>query len=113
MKKYNLDLLKEQCGNDKAFFNEMIDIFIRSSFEGIRKMEEIYLTGDLKMLGHYAHKILSPCKLLQAEQISILLKEMETKSENDELSSERADFLIQKIKTEATELMKDLKQEYL
>ncbi len=113
MKKYNLDLLKEQCGNDKAFFNEMIDIFIRSSLEGISKMEEIDLNGDLKMLGHYAHKILSPCKHIQANTLSNLLKEIETGCDNNDLSPGRAGSLIQNVRTEANELILALKEEYI
>ncbi|MBA3663277.1 MAG: Hpt domain-containing protein [Bacteroidetes bacterium] len=113
MKKYNLDLLKEQCGDDQNFFNEMLDIFIKSSLEGIASMEAALSNKDMKMLGHYAHKIVSPCRHIDADTLVPLLQEMETKAESKELGSERAAYLIQQIKQEADELIKDLKTEYV
>ena len=113
MKKYNLDLLKEQCGDDKNFFNEMLDIFIKSSLEGITSMEEALAREDMKMLGHYAHKIISPCRHIEADNIIPLLKEMEDKAESKELVKERAAYLIQKIKEEINVLVEQLKSEYV
>jgi HPt (histidine-containing phosphotransfer) domain-containing protein len=113
MKKYNLELLKEQCGDDKDFFNEMIDIFIKSSLEGITSMEEAYQKKDMKMLGHYAHKIISPCRHIDAESLIPLLKEMETSAEKNTLEPERANYLIQEIKKETNALVEELKTEYV
>jgi HPt (histidine-containing phosphotransfer) domain-containing protein len=113
MKKYNLDLLKEQCGDDKDFFNEMIDIFIKSSLEGIASMEEAFLRNDMKMLGHYAHKIVSPCRHIEASELIPLLKEMETQAEKDQLDPARAGTLIKEIKKEADALIRELKSEYV
>ncbi|MGZ4097513.1 MAG: Hpt domain-containing protein [Bacteroidia bacterium] len=112
MKKYNLDLLKEQCGDDKNFFNEMIDIFIRSSLEGIAGMEESLAKNDMKMLGHYAHKIISPCRHIEADDLIPLLKEIEDKAELKVLEKERASYLIKKIKEETNVLVDQLKTEY-
>lgn len=112
MKKYNLDLLKEQCGEDKKFFNEMLDIFIRSSLEGISEMEAAFNRRDLKMMGHYAHKIVSPCRHIDAKNMITLLKEMETSADKNELSVERASFLLENIKKEANDLVAELKGEY-
>ena len=113
MKKYNLDLLKEQCGNDKKFFNEMLDIFTRSTLEGVSKLEEACQKNDLKQMGHYAHKILSPCKHIDAENLIPLLKEIEDNAETPKLSGNRATELVTKIRTETDELIKNLKSEYL
>lgn len=112
MKKYNLDLLKEQCGEDKNFYNEMLDIFIRSTLEGIASMEQAQAKKDMKMLGHYAHKIVSPCRHIEAENLIPLLKEMESKAEKKELGPERAALLIEKIKQEANDLIEEIKTEF-
>lgn len=112
MKKYNLELLKEQCGDDKNFFNEMLDIFVKSTLEGITSMDDAFAKNDMRMLGHYAHKIISPCRHIEAEDLIPFLKEMETSSENNELVPERAAFLIEQIKKEADLLIEDLKSEY-
>jgi HPt (histidine-containing phosphotransfer) domain-containing protein len=113
MKNYNLEPLKEQCGADKAFFNEMIDIFIKSSLEGIEKMEEAHVKNNLKEMGHYAHKIIAPCRHIEADNLIPMLKEIETRSDTKELEPELARFLINKIKLEAEELVKNLKTEYI
>jgi HPt (histidine-containing phosphotransfer) domain-containing protein len=113
MKKYNLELLKEQCGQDTKFFNEMIDIFIRSSLEGIEKLEEACAGHDLKQMSHYAHKIVSPCRHIDASGLIGLLREMEAKADSKELDPERAKFLTGQIKTELNDLITDLKTEYV
>lgn len=112
MKKYNLDLLKEQCGEDKNFFNEMIDIFIRSTNEGIASMEEMLAKNDMKMLGHFAHKIVSPCRHIEAETLIPMLKEMEADADSGALTKERAEVLVKQIKEEASGLMEEIKTEY-
>jgi hypothetical protein len=64
-------------------------------------------------MGHYAHKIIAPCRHIEAENLVPMLKEIETKAENKELEPELARFLIDKIKHEADELVKNLKTEYI
>src|SRR4051812_34529296 len=108
MKKYNLSALKEQCGTDKLFFNELLDIFKRSSLEGIAGLEEAYAKKDLETFGHYAHKIISPCKHIEAEQLCILLKEIETKAEDNELTMERAGILLKDVKAKILELIEEM-----
>jgi HPt (histidine-containing phosphotransfer) domain-containing protein len=113
MSKYNLDLLKEQCGYDKTFFNEMVDIFIRSLLEGVEKLEEAGQKNDRRQLTHYAHKILSPCKHIDAENLIPLLREIEDNAETSGLNDERALYLVQNIRKNADELVTCLKTEYM
>jgi len=113
MIKYNLDLLKEQCGNEKAFFNEMLDIFIRSSLEGVANMEEALAGNDMKTLGHYAHKIISPCKHIEADSLVNSLREIEHKAEKSGFSKERAGELVGIVKNDVIELTEALKKEYI
>lgn len=113
IKKYNLGHLKEQCGADTAFFNEMIDLFIKSSLEGIEKMKEAQAKNNFIEMGHYAHKIIAPCRHIEADNLIPMLKEIETKSGCKELEPELARFLINKLKIEADELVKNLKGEYI
>jgi HPt (histidine-containing phosphotransfer) domain-containing protein len=113
MSKYNLDLLKEQCGYDKTFFNEMVDIFIKSLMEGVEKLEESEQKNDRRQLTHYAHKILSPCKHIDAEDLIPLLKEIEDKAETSGLDDDRASYLVENIRKNADELVKHLRTEYM
>jgi HPt (histidine-containing phosphotransfer) domain-containing protein len=113
MKKYNLTLLKEQCGNDVKFFNEMLDIFNKSTSEGLEQLEAALKKKDMQAVGHYAHKIVSPCRHIDAGNLIILLKEIETKAETNELSQQRAEELITQVKKETEVLLSDLKSEYM
>lgn len=112
MKKYDLDLLKEQCGHDKTFFNEMIDVFIKSTLEGIDKLQDAMTRNDQEQMGHYAHKIVSPCRHIEAQAMISLLKEIESKADEKALTPERAEFLVNEVKREAGELIESLKKEY-
>lgn len=113
MKKYNLTLLKEQCGNDKSFFNEMLDIFIRSTMEGIDQMEDAVKTSDYSKLSHYAHKIISPCRHIEANDLIPTLREIELKAGEKTLDFERAKELVSTVKNEALQLAQELKSEYM
>ncbi len=91
MKKYKIDALKEQCGYDPAFFNEMLDTFIVSTEKGVEGMEKALLEHDGTSLGYYAHKIVSPCRHIEADNLE----------------------LVKKIRSESEELKEELKKEYL
>jgi CheY-like chemotaxis protein len=113
MKKYDLKLLKEQCGNDSHFFNEMLSELIHSSKEELLHMEEAYKKNDLKELAYSAHKIMAPFKHIQANGVCELLKELEVNSYKDNLPEEKAEYLLKEIKTKVFELAEDLETEYL
>lgn len=111
MSQYNLSLLKEQCGDDTTFYNEMLDIFVHSSLEGLSNMEEALTLNDYKTLGHYAHKIVSPCRHIEAEHVVNLLREIELKAEKNELTAERAKELVSEVKSELILLTEEIKKE--
>jgi hypothetical protein len=113
MKNYDLKILKSQCGNDLSFYNEMIDLLIKTSSEEIGNMEEAFLNFDLGKLAYYAHKVLSPYRQIQADYLCSLLREMEAKAENAELSVERGQFLMTEIRVEAGEIIRGLTTEYI
>ncbi|MDP2387740.1 MAG: Hpt domain-containing protein [Bacteroidota bacterium] len=113
MKKYKIDALKEQCGYDPAFFNEMLDTFIVSTEKGVEGMEEALLKHDNSALAYYAHKIVSPCRHIEADNLVLLLKELENKSASEKMLPEEMNELVKKIRSESEELKEELKKEYL
>jgi HPt (histidine-containing phosphotransfer) domain-containing protein len=113
MSQYNLSLLKEQCGNDTVFYNEMLDIFVRSSLEGVVNMEEALIRNDYKTIGHYAHKIISPCRHIEADSLVDLLRDIESRAEKNELEPEAAKVLVSRVREEVNELAEQIKNEYV
>ena len=113
MKKYKIDALKEQCGYDPAFFNEMLDTFIATTEKGVEGMEKALLEQDTDTLGYYAHKIVSPCRHIEADNLVLLLKEVESKSASGKMVPEEVNALVKKIRSESEELKEELKKEYL
>jgi HPt (histidine-containing phosphotransfer) domain-containing protein len=111
MKTYDLDLLKQQCGTDKSFYNEMIKIFITSTKEGIEEMEKALTKKDMEGVSHQAHKIISPCRHLNANNMVKMLANVENIARGKEGKSEDLPELIDKVKKEFNQMSVDLKQE--
>lgn len=112
MAKYNITSLKEQCGSDTAFFNEMLEVFTRSTREGIEQMEKALNENDMQQVRHYAHKIISPFRHIEADEIVTRLKEVEHKAESGEDKQQFAE-LIFNLKKETEALLTALQKEHL
>ena len=113
MKKYKIDSLKEQCGDNPVFFNEMLDTFILSTEKGVEGMEKALLEKDADTLGYYAHKIVSPCRHIEANNLVLLLNEVENKSASGKIVPSEVQELLKKIRRESEKLREELKKEYL
>lgn len=112
MVKYNIAGLKEQCGDDVAFFNEMLDVFARSTREGIVLMEKALMEDDMLQVQHFAHKIISPFRHIEADDIVTRLKDVEHKATIGE-NKQQFQLLIDELKVETEALIEALKKEYL
>jgi HPt (histidine-containing phosphotransfer) domain-containing protein len=113
MKKANLEPLKEQCGSDTAFFNEMLEIFIRSANEGITSMEKAAHELDREMLEHLAHKMVAPFRHLEVETMVTRLKMLEENASNAAFDREKFVSLIHELKSESEDLVIEIRKEYL
>jgi HPt (histidine-containing phosphotransfer) domain-containing protein len=111
MKTFDLNLLKEQCGEDKSFYNDMIKIFISSTKEGIDEMDKALKKGDMPTVSHQAHKIISPCRHINANNMVKMLAQVENIAKGKEQKSDDLPGLVSKIKTEFNELSVDLNKE--
>ena len=112
MQKYNLNSLKEQCGDDKKFFNEMLDVFESSARDGIKNMQQALMLNDMDTVKHYAHKVVSPFRHIEAHHIVSKLKNVEMDAQRPDMKDKCAD-LIGEIKQDTEELIAGLKGEYL
>jgi HPt (histidine-containing phosphotransfer) domain-containing protein len=83
----NPEELEKLAGNDKAFFNEMIRIFIKSGENALNAMQQSFQAKNWSAIGEAAHKLSAPAKHLAALSLYNKLKilEKEAPSGNDQL----------------------------
>jgi len=74
--------LERLAGGDKAFFYEMLRIFIRSSEEALAKILQFVEHSDWDSTREAAHKLAAPAKHLQATFLYANLKKLENTEEN-------------------------------
>lgn len=113
MKKYDLSRLRKQFEIDRPFFNEMLDTFIASTTDGIRELELSLKNKDRPKISHYAHKIISPCRYIDAISLIELLHELEVKANKTDFNLDEAALIVDKIKKETRELIEAMKTEYM
>lgn len=82
----NPEELEKLAGNDKAFFNEMIRIFIKSGENALNTMQQSFQAKNWSAIGEAAHKLSAPAKHLAALSLYNKLKilEKEAPSGNDQ-----------------------------
>ncbi len=99
--KFNLDELKQLANGDDAFVAEMIQVFINTTNSGLADMEKALAEEDWENLANYAHKIVPPCRHLQANTLLKKLKDIEllirdkgkTEGMNERVADAKADAL--------------------
>ncbi|MBC7383696.1 MAG: response regulator [Bacteroidia bacterium] len=74
---FNLQDLYRVAGNDKSFIKDMIDVFIRTTREGMVKVKYFTEQKEWENLANAAHKISAPCKHIEAKLILGLIKQIE------------------------------------
>ncbi|NJK95831.1 MAG: response regulator [Bacteroidales bacterium] len=77
----NLDELYRVSGGDEKFAEEMLQLFLKSTSEGITKLKQFYEAKDWNSIADTAHKMAPPCRHLGAMNLYRNLKELE-KQEN-------------------------------
>ncbi|HBH48232.1 MAG TPA: hypothetical protein DDX98_06310 [Bacteroidales bacterium] len=111
-KNYNLNELKKMTGNNRTFFNQMLQTFIENTESSTHIMKQFLSEENWHQLGETAHKILPSYKHLQVHKISNLLMEIKTKSilnpEPDQLPE-----LIELTVAEMKQLAKNLRKELM
>jgi HPt (histidine-containing phosphotransfer) domain-containing protein len=75
--KINLKNLFHLSGGDEHFVRQMLMSFIETSEKGLRDMQESMISGEMEMVADIAHKMLPPCRHIQASDMCNLLKNIE------------------------------------
>jgi len=83
----DMNNLRLMANNDEIFIQEMLEIFVRSTREGLQEINLYIRSNDLKMVADTAHKMASPCRHMGAIKLLSHLKEIETLARKNENSS--------------------------
>jgi signal transduction histidine kinase/HPt (histidine-containing phosphotransfer) domain-containing protein/ActR/RegA family two-component response regulator len=79
----NLSGLIDISAGDDSFIINLLEVYLKTSLEGFKKIKTAIKEKDKKEIREQAHKISSPNKYIGAEHIYELLKELELKVSND------------------------------
>ena len=109
-KKYDLNDLKNLSNGDDAFVAEMVQVFINTTNAGIADMETALANEDWENLADYAHKIVPPCRHLQANSLLKKLKNIEMQIRDDNNTEGMAE-MVADAKAEAALVIDLLKGE--
>jgi signal transduction histidine kinase/DNA-binding response OmpR family regulator/CHASE3 domain sensor protein len=105
------DNLYHLANNDENFVVEMLEMFIKTSNEGLENIDKALIENNLLAVAENAHKIKSPCKHLGATETANLLKEIELKSRNNATIQEIS-TMVDKAREDIHLLIADV-EEYL
>ena len=75
--KINLKNLYHLSGGDGHFVRQMLRSFIDTSEKGLRDMQASLISGEMEVVADLAHKMLPPCRHIQAMGMCNLLKKIE------------------------------------
>ncbi len=105
----NLDELEKMAGGDKAFFKEMIEIFINSSEKGLAAIQKGIQANDWEAVSEAAHKLAAPSKHMQAMTLYKYLKDLENIA-GTTVDQTRVENIVRQITEEVTSINQLLKQ---
>jgi signal transduction histidine kinase/DNA-binding response OmpR family regulator len=74
---YDLSTLRSMSNGSETFVDEMVEIFIRTTQEGIDKIKESIGKQEWEEVADHAHHISSPCRHIGAMKLLEVIREME------------------------------------
>jgi HPt (histidine-containing phosphotransfer) domain-containing protein len=77
-KQYSLDYLKSISGGDEDFIKDMIQTFVSSVPEELKKIEGAIKQSDWMKAGEFAHKFGSNLMYLELEELKKIVGNIET-----------------------------------
>lgn len=105
----NLKQLERLFDGDRVFMNEMIALFIKSTEKGLLEIKKAEAAGEWEAVREAAHKIASPCKHLQFENLYSNMKTIEELAQHSGDKTELAQLLAI-VETDILNLNDRLKQ---
>jgi len=108
---YDLSQLESIAGGNENFIRDMLITFISNSLPLIESMEKYYNENNLTEVSREAHKLIPGVTFLGAEELGILLEDIEESSKTEENVVELGNK-ISKAKDIVNKLIKAFKNDY-
>ena len=80
--KFDAVSLLENCGGDKIFMREMINLFLEDGINQYSSLQETIKAGDSEAIKRAAHKLKRSCKTVEAADASTLCSDIEKHSKD-------------------------------
>ncbi|OXB23555.1 hybrid sensor histidine kinase/response regulator [Flavobacterium tructae] len=104
---YSLDTLKEFLGNDNDELKEILKSFIENSSENLNALENAFRAKNTAEINSIAHRMAPMFKQIQTQEISEILKTLESAN----LDISEADSILDTLKSKTNILFDALQQE--
>jgi signal transduction histidine kinase/CheY-like chemotaxis protein/HPt (histidine-containing phosphotransfer) domain-containing protein len=104
-----LEELYRVSGGDEHFVDEMLNLFIKTSHDGIKNLRLYLREQNWRALSDTAHKMAPPCRHLGALSLYKNLKELE-KTEEGNVDFTRINQLVEIIESRVIELTSEIEQ---
>jgi CheY-like chemotaxis protein/HPt (histidine-containing phosphotransfer) domain-containing protein len=89
----NLEKLYKLANNDNNFVREMLEMFMRTTQQGVTEMHSKSLEKDWAGVAELAHKIISPCKHVGADKLISILKKIEELARDGQDEEQLTEFI--------------------
>lgn len=112
IKSVDISELERMANGDPAFVKEMIEIFIRSSENGLKSIRKNLKQENFDQVREFAHKMAAPAKHMKATSLYNKIKEMEHEAEKSK-NKEKMNQLYEEIEFDVkatNNFLKDLLQ---
>ncbi|HWY10799.1 MAG TPA: Hpt domain-containing protein [Bacteroidia bacterium] len=107
---FNLDELKGMSNGDEKFITEMVTVFIKTTGEGMKKIESALKEKNLKVIASEVHKIAPPCRHMGAMELLHVLKKIQSNLHTSGSVTDLENLVLQ-ARQKADIVMNDLKNE--
>lgn len=107
---FSLEELRQLSNGDEKFVEEMINIFIKTTTEGMNAIEKALGEKDYSTIAEYTHKLSPPCRHMGADELYTRFKTIEDEVRKNEVPSGLED-LVKKAREQTDKVIGGLKKE--
>ena len=75
---FDLDELKRMSNGDEKFISEMIKVFIKTTVEGMQRIEASMKEKNFQAIASEVHKLAPPCRHMGAVELLHVLKKIQS-----------------------------------
>lgn len=107
---FSLEELRQLSNGDEKFVEEMINIFIKTTTEGMNAIEKALDKKEYHTIAEYTHKLSPPCRHMGADELYTKFKTIEDEVRKHE-TPKGLDSLIAEARAQTDKVINGLKKE--